>query len=405
MGYFGLDLGDLTGDGYGDIVSGRYFYRNPGGRMTRTWRRIDLGYNVDASYIVDVDDDAYGDIIAQALPDVWWFEADDRYGSSWTRTKKIGTVPETDHVLSQQYALAQIIPGEKPEILMGGGDGVYYFQIPPNPTNDNWPRVKIISISNGSGLATGDIDGDGYLDVAGGIWDTKQVFWWKNPGDGSGSWAGYYVGSVVEDPDRFAITDLDHDGRNDIVVSEEEYPVTQGVSHCYWFRANPNPQEGEWQRNTVLSAAYSLNSMSVADLDRDGDIDIVLGEMGGQQRHMIFENDGAGRFSGPIVVDTGKESHLGARVADLDADGDLEIISIGWNEYQYLHVWRNDAIRLFLPTDLNKDGKVDILDVTIVAVAYRSEPGDNNWNAVADIDGNAQVNILDLSMVGRDYGS
>jgi hypothetical protein len=404
MRYFGLAIGDLTGDGYGDIVSGRYFYRNPSGDLTTTWQRIDLGYNVDASYIVDVDGDGYGDIIAQALPDIWWFEADGISGSSWTRRKKIGTVPVTDHVLSQQYAVTQIIPAGKPEILIEGGDGVYYFQIPANPTTDAWPRIKIIG--NGGGYATGDIDGDGYLDVAGGNLDTKQVIWWKNPGNGSGNWTGYPIGSVVGSPDRFAIADIDGDERKDIVVSEEEYPVTQGVSNCYWFKAKPNPQEGEWQRNAVLSGAYSLNSMSVADIDRDGDKDIVLGEMGDQQRHMIFENDGRGNLSGPIIVDTDKESHLGARVADLDGDGDLEIISIGWNEYQYLHVWRNDAIQEspFPSGDLNNDGRVDIVDIAIVGKAYNSKPGDHKWNDIADVNGDRWVNILDVCIVARNYG-
>ncbi len=46
--YFGLAIGDLTGDGYLDIVSGRYFYRNPGGDMAANWERIDLGRNLDA---------------------------------------------------------------------------------------------------------------------------------------------------------------------------------------------------------------------------------------------------------------------------------------------------------------------------------------------------------------------
>ena len=31
--------------------------------------------------------------------------------------------------------------------------------------------------------------------------------------------------------------------------------------------------------------------------------------------------------------------------ADIDGDGDLDIISIGWREYRYLHIWRNDAIK------------------------------------------------------------
>ena len=55
-------------------------------------------------------------------------------------------------------------------------------------------------------------------------------------------------------------------------------------------------------------------------------------------------------------------------------------------------------------TDLNKDGKVNILDITIVAVAYGSKPGDPKWNALADLDKNGQINIIDISMVAKDYG-
>jgi hypothetical protein len=42
-------------------------------------------------------------------------------------------------------------------------------------------------------------------------------------------------------------------------------------------------------------------------------------------------------------VDTGKESHLGARLVDLDGDGAQEIVSIAYDGFQQLHLWRNDA--------------------------------------------------------------
>ncbi len=58
----------------------------------------------------------------------------------------------------------------------------------------------------------------------------------------------------------------------------------------------------------------------------------------------------------------------------------------------------------FLPTDLNKDGVVNILDITVVARAFGAKPGDNNWNAIADLDGNGEINILDITKVAKDYG-
>ncbi len=82
--YFGLDFKDVNHDGYKDIVSGRYFYLNPGGNMEGKWTRYDLGMNVDGYLFADVDGDEYADVIAEALPDVYWFEADNWEGSSWT---------------------------------------------------------------------------------------------------------------------------------------------------------------------------------------------------------------------------------------------------------------------------------------------------------------------------------
>jgi len=345
--FFGLDMGDLTGDGYKDIVAHKMFYRNPGGNMEGAWQRIAFPWDwTDAFAIVDVDDDQYGDVIAEGEEvsnnvNIYWLEAQNTAGTSWNRVL-IGSIPKTSHLWSQGYEIAQIVPGGKPEILIAGGDGVYYFTIPPNPASGNWPRVKITD--NGFGYATGDINRDGYLDVAGRS-DSVNVAWWKNPGDGSGYWSRYTIGQTIHKADRFAIADIDRDGRNDIIVSEELYPVQPSAS-LFWFKANTDPQTSGWVRNTVVSDTCSLNSMSVADMDSDGDMDIVTGEMGNpscllQKRIMIFENDGSGNFKN-IVVDTGKESHLGARVSDLDGDGDLDIISIGWNEYQYVHAWRND---------------------------------------------------------------
>jgi hypothetical protein len=55
-------------------------------------------------------------------------------------------------------------------------------------------------------------------------------------------------------------------------------------------------------------------------------------------------------------------------------------------------------------TDLDKDGRVDVLDLSPAAKAYGSKPGDPNWNPLADIDKNGIIDIIDMSMVVRDYG-
>jgi len=62
------------------------------------------------------------------------------------------------------------------------------------------------------------------------------------------------------------------------------------------------------------------------------------------------------------------------------------------------------TIIVIYSSDLNKDLKVDIQDITMVAAAYNTRSGDEKWNAITDLDRNGLVNILDISMVARDYG-
>jgi len=63
----------------------------------------------------------------------------------------------------------------------------------------------------------------------------------------------------------------------------------------------------------------------------------------------------------------------------------------------------NDTLQFkllhLIPGDVNRDYVVDILDLTLVAVAFSSTPGQPNWNPQADIDNNGTVDIFDLVTV------
>ncbi|MHC4430196.1 MAG: FG-GAP repeat domain-containing protein [Planctomycetota bacterium] len=345
--YFGLAMADVTGDGRKDIIAGRYFYRNPGGDMTRSWQRITFDINVDAMLVLDVDGDPFADVIAEALPDVYWLEAQDKQGDSWS-ARKVGTLPKTGHVNGQGYMLGQLIAGGKPEIILASGDGIYYFQIPKEPETGNWPKLQIASETMDEGIGVGDIDGDGDVDIAAGkgVGKAHMVMWYENPGNGAGNWKGRLVSEMAFAPDRIVIAEINGDSRPDVVVSEERYPGPDPDASLYWFEQPSDPKSQMWKKHVVVTE-YSLNNLDVADMDRDGDFDVVTCEHKGPKgkfRLQIFENDGKGDFT-EHVADRGKESHLGALVADMDNDGDLDIVSAAWDNYQYLHLWRNDAIK------------------------------------------------------------
>jgi len=54
--------------------------------------------------------------------------------------------------------------------------------------------------------------------------------------------------------------------------------------------------------------------------------------------------------------------------------------------------------------DINGDGKINILDIAIVAKAYGTKPGDPKWNPSANVNNDNIINILDIAIVAKDYG-
>ncbi len=56
------------------------------------------------------------------------------------------------------------------------------------------------------------------------------------------------------------------------------------------------------------------------------------------------------------------------------------------------------------PEDLNVDGKVDIQDMAIFAIAFGSNPLHERWNSKADINHDGKVNILDGVWIAKSFG-
>jgi len=68
------------------------------------------------------------------------------------------------------------------------------------------------------------------------------------------------------------------------------------------------------------------------------------------------------------------------------------------------NVFIGGSLLLIMLTDLDLNGMINILDVTITAKAYGCRPGDEKWDQNADLDNNGIINIVDVATVAQDYG-
>jgi len=111
--------------------------------------------------------------------------------------------------------------------------------------------------------------------------------------------------------------DIDGDGDLDVIVSSPKV----GEELIAWYENDGNGNIAN--EHVISTSALRVEAIYAADLDNDGDLDVIAGG----SVLAWYENYGGGVFSGPKLINNNVTSINCVSAADIDNDGDIDIFS------------------------------------------------------------------------------
>lgn len=226
-----------------------------------------------------------------------------------------------------------------------------------------------------------DMDGDGDMDILSDSGYRSLVAWFENNGTGGG-WTRHDVSSTGElyaANSCFPI-DIDGDGDMDVLGSERS-----SIFKRIYLWLNTDGTGTEWSTQIIADDLYSPWSIGAADVDGDGDYDIISGD-GGPDAHIIwYENQGMSE-DWPAHVVASMVWCYDLHTVDIDQDGDIDILSANWWLNNEVNIWEND------------DGTGDSWTRHKIC----NDIGQATSICSGDIDGDNNIDIVSTGVFGND---
>ena len=338
----------------------------------------------------DIDGDGDLDFVVIGLSGgTTWFE-NDSFGNF--KENKIPNSPSGYGV-----SLADM-DGDGDMDIVTSGDGLSWLK------NDggNYTKVDIPtgwehSWGDGREVFLKDMDGDGDMDIIGtknganrnddgSLVSQSQVTWYENDGSPTPSFQAKIIDTEATGAQDVHVEDMDGDGDFDVIVA------TQDDDSIDWYENIGGPEE-KWQKNNISKNVNATNGVFVGDMDGDGDMDILSASQD-DNRIAWYENNGK---SDPSFTDADiAKDNVGGddrdpksvgqamdvRAADMDGDGDLDVLTTNYNGN--FHLYENDG-------DSNPTFNQNVL---AERRGYMVQPFEMDHG---DIDGDGDIDVISIS--------
>ena len=335
-------VGDFNGDSRLDIVAGEFLYLAPDWKAQKIRSiqgKVDeqgKGYLYDfMNEPLDVDGDGLLDVVS-----VSWHEKQSQWlrntgpaGGEWP-----GTVIEQNGNFECGDLLDVDGDGKRLEILPHVKRTVWY-ELVTDPGKLRGFAIHVVSekeLAFGGGV--GDVSGDGRPDII------RPEAWYEAPADcRKGTWIEHPLALGSMEPGKsdhtpqIRVYDVNADGLNDLVTSSAH---GYGI---FWYQQVRDGSETGWKQHLIDSSWSQAHAITLADLDADGDLDLVTGKrFFAHNGNDPGANDPPGvywyelqRGASPgwtrHVISFGQGIGVGMNVpvVDLDGDGDLDVVVTG----------------------------------------------------------------------------